>query len=265
MQYCAAHCLKTICRLLVLSLTVLPLFVSNALFASTSTDEPAAQAGVYDPAEGLNRQFWKFNLKIDKHLAKPATEAYVEHIPYSGREALNNFVQNFDEPSSAVNHLLMLDITASMDSLMRFMFNSTFGIAGFFDFAGHAGLARNRAEFQDVLANVGVGHGPYLMIPVYGPETTRRLVGNLVDALYFPYSELTYFERFLHWGVDSIYKRAELLPQDALIEQSLDPYIFVRDAYIQYQDFRINGEVFIHQQQDGLSDDELDALLDEYE
>ncbi|RJG49056.1 MlaA family lipoprotein [Motilimonas pumila] len=265
MQHVAAYRLSPYFRMIILYLLVMPLFTIQYAMASTATDEPEMHTGVYDPAEGLNRQFWQFNLQVDKHIAKPATEVYVEYIPLAGREALNNFVQNFDEPSSAVNHLLMLDITASMDSLMRFMFNTTFGVAGFFDFAGNAGLTRNRAEFQDVLANVGVGHGPYLMIPIYGPETTRRLVGNVVDALYFPYSELTYFERFLHWGVDSVYKRAALLPQDALIEQSLDPYIFVRDAYIQYQDFRINGEVFIHQQQDGLSDDELDALLDEYE
>ncbi len=216
---------------------------------------------VSDPFEGINRGIWDFNYEfLDKQIYKPTAEAYVDYISPGAREALNNFVLNFEEPSSAVNHLLQLEVKESLSSVMRFVVNSTFGLVGFIDVAGKTGLTRNRAEFQDVLGSMGVGHGPYVMVPVFGPKTTRKLAGDIVDTLYFPFSSLTYFERLAHWGMDGIYNRAEALGQDALIDQSLDPYIFVRDAYVQYQDYRVNPSVSEPEEDDGALEDYLDEI-----
>ncbi|MFO6421900.1 VacJ family lipoprotein [Motilimonas sp. KMU-193] len=235
------------------------LCLANPAYASKTTSE----LHVSDPFEGLNRSFWDFNYRVDQSIYLPVTKAYVNTIPNGGREAVNNFVLNFDEPSSAVNHLLMLDLESSLASAVRFAVNSTFGLAGLFDVASYGGLERNRAEFQAVMSNVGIGHGAFLMVPLYGPTTTRELVGDIVDKLYFPYTELSYFEVLLRWGADSIYKRSKLLDSDRLIEQSLDPYIFVRDAYIQNVNFRVHGEGYVDPIGPALSDEELEEFMDE--
>ncbi len=240
------------------------LFLVTMTFTSLSyASKTTSELQVSDPLEGLNRSFWDFNYKVDQSLYLPVTKAYVNYIPNGGREAVNNFVLNFDEPSSAVNHLLMLDVESSLGSLVRFAVNSTFGLAGLFDVASYGGLDRNRAEFQAVMSKVGIGHGAYLMVPLYGPTTTRELVGDIVDKLYFPYTELTYFELLLRWGADSIYKRSKLLDSDRLIEQSLDPYIFVRDAYIQNVNFRVHGEAYVDPIGPALSDEELEEFMNE--
>ncbi|MCE2571477.1 MlaA family lipoprotein [Motilimonas eburnea] len=242
------------------------MFIGLALmcFASfTHASKTTSDGSVSDPFEGLNRSFWDFNYRVDQSLYLPVTKAYVNYIPNGGREAVNNFVLNFDEPSSAVNHLLMLDVEASLASVVRFAVNSTFGLAGLFDVASYGGLERDRAEFQAVMSQVGIGHGAYLMVPFYGPTTTRELVGDIVDKLYFPYTELSYFEILLRWGADSIYKRAQLLDSDPLIEQALDPYIFVRDAYIQNVNFRVHGEAYVDPIGPALSDEELEEFMNE--
>ncbi|MDO6525015.1 VacJ family lipoprotein [Motilimonas sp. 1_MG-2023] len=230
--------------------------------ASVAAIKPVDDSLISDPFEGVNRVVWDFNYALDQSIYVPATKAYL-HLPEGSREAINNFILNFDEPSSAVNHLLMLDIESSMGSVMRFVVNTTFGIGGLIDVAGRSGLKRNRAEFQSVLAMVGVNHGPYLMVPFYGPRTTRKLVGGIVDGLYFPFSEFTYFEYLLHWGTDALYKRAILLDQDPLIKQSLDSYIFIRDSYIQYQNFQTEGSNLVSPIGPSLSDEELEEFMNE--
>ena len=230
--------------------------------ASASAIKPVDNSQISDPFEGINRKVWDFNYALDKSIYVPATKTYL-HIPQGGREAVNNFILNFDEPSSAVNHMLLMDVEASMGSVMRFMVNTTFGLGGLIDVAGRSGLERDRAEFQDVLANIGVDHGPYLMVPFYGARTTRKLVGGIIDEMYFPFSEFTYFESLLKWGTDALYKRAILLDQDPLIEQSLDSYIFIRDSYIQYQNYRTEGSDFLAPTGPSLSDEELEEFMDE--
>nr|WP_251080836.1 VacJ family lipoprotein [Motilimonas cestriensis] len=230
--------------------------------ASAAAFKPVDNSPIKDPFEGVNRAIWDFNYAIDQSIYVPATKTYL-YLPEGSREAINNFILNFEEPSSAVNHLLMLDIEASMGSVMRFVVNSTFGIGGLIDVAGRSGLERNRAEFQSVLGMVGVNHGPYLMVPFYGPRTTRKLVGGIVDGLYFPFSEFTYFENLIHWGTDALYKRANLLDQDPLIEQSLDSYIFIRDSYIQYQHYQTPGSDSVAPIGPSLSDEELEEFMNE--
>jgi phospholipid-binding lipoprotein MlaA len=192
-----------------------------------------------DPLEPVNRLIWDFNYNIlDAYIYRPVTERYVDWVPAGGRKAINDFTLNFEEPSTMVNNLIQLDFKHSLQAFFRFTVNSTFGLLGFLDVAEKMGVERQRETFSNVLGRWSVPNGPYLMLPVLGPRSTRKLLGNFVDSLYFPVSYLSFWQNTGLWALDGLDTRESLLGQEPLLEQSLDPYAFVKEAYIQYEAFK---------------------------
>lgn len=252
--------------LLLVTLLAMPIIVS----AQTANGDYEYQTHMSDPIEPINRVLWDFNyLILDRYIYKPVTESYVEWIPNDGREAINNFVLNFDEPSTMVNNLIQLEFKHAAGAFARFSLNSTFGLLGFFDIAEAGGLPRRRETFSNVLGRWYVPHGPYLMVPVIGPRSARKLVGSFVDGLYFPMNYLNFWQSGALWGLDGLDKRESVLGQEKLLEQSLDPYIFAKEAYMQYEAFKFyqNSEdinlLFEQQQQSSDEEQNLDAFMDE--
>ncbi|MBI9060305.1 MAG: VacJ family lipoprotein [Labilibaculum sp.] len=238
------------------------------LSAQTVDGDP--QYHMSDPIEPVNRLIWDFNYQIlDVYIYRPVTQSYVDWVPTGGRKAINNFVLNFEEPSTMVNNLIQLDVKHSLQSFFRFSVNSTFGILGFFDVAEEMGVARRRESFSNVLGRWSVPNGPYLMLPVLGPKSTRKLLGNFVDGLYFPANYLTFWQNLGLWGLDGLDKRESLLGQEPLLEQSLDPYLFVKEAYIQYEAFKFyaNSEdmgLYMQKKSEEEQGQEFDTDLDDY-
>ena len=239
-------------------------------FSSAQTVDGDPQYQMSDPIEPVNRLIWDFNYQIlDTYIYRPVTLQYVDWVPVAGRKAINNFALNFEEPSTMVNNLVQLDIKHSLQAFFRFSVNSTFGILGFLDVAEKLGIERRRESFSNVLGRWSVPNGPYLMLPVLGPRSTRKLVGNFVDGLYFPVSYLSFWQNLGIWGLDGLDKRESLLGQEPLLEQSLDPYLFVKEAYIQYEAFKFysNSEdinLFMQKQSAEGQEEEFDTLLDDF-
>ncbi|WP_438273290.1 MlaA family lipoprotein [Vibrio diabolicus] len=124
----------------------------------------------------------------------------------------------------------------------RFWINSTFGIFGLFDIASAAGITKyDEKAFSDAVGHYGVGNGPYFMIPGYGPYTLRE-VTDTVDSTYLPLSYLNFWASLGKWAFEGMEKRALLVPQEAQLESSPDPYILTRDVYIQRQNFKAEVE-----------------------
>jgi len=222
-----------------------------------------------DPIEPVNRLIWDFNYNVlDAHIYRPVTQSYVDWVPTGGRKAINNLVLNLEEPSTIVNNLIQLEFNRSLQSFFRFSVNSTFGILGLFDLAEEMGVARRPESFSNVLGRWSVPNGPYLMIPAMGPKSTRKLVGNFVDGLYFPGSYFTLGQSIMLWTLDGLGTRESLLGQEPLLEQSLDPYIFVKEAYIQYEAFKFysNGENKdkMMQQESAPAEEQFDTNLDDF-
>jgi len=213
------------------------LLFSNSTLAQTVNGD--SQYQMSDPIEPVNRLIWKLNYNVlDAFIYRPVTKTYVYLMPDGGRTAVNNLVLNLDEPSTAVNNLLLFEFKHSFDALIRFTLNSTVGILGLLDIGKAIGIERRRESFGNVLGRWTVPNGPYLMMPVIGPRSTRKLVGNIVDGLYFPGSYFTFWQNAALWGLDGVEIRAGLIDQEPLLEQSLDPYLFVKEAYIQYEAFK---------------------------
>lgn len=213
---------------------------------------------VYDPFEGFNRSMWAINYDyLDPYLVRPVSLAYVNYIPSPIRTGVANVLGNLDEPSSMVNNLLMGNGRQALDNFNRFWINTGFGIFGIFDIATAAGIKdQDDRAFSDAVGHYGVGNGPYVMVPGYGPWTVRESV-DVVDGLYVPLSYLNIWAGIGKWALEGMETRAALVNQEAQLENSPDPYVLTRDVYLQRQDFKaeVTGDDY---------DEQEEAYLDEY-
>jgi|GEM_PF-90868 len=215
-----------------------------------------------DPIEGFNRAMWDFNyLFLDRYFYRPVAHGYNDYVPRPVKTGLNNFVSNLDEPSALVNNTLQGKWGWAANAGGRFTINSTMGLLGVIDVANMMGLPRKHDEFNEVLGYYGVPNGPYFMAPFVGPYVTREIASDWVDGLYFPLSEITIWQSLLKWGLDSLHKRAVAIDQERLVDNALDPYTFVKEAYFQHMDYKVyDGDVPIDLDEDVLLDEFMQEL-----
>jgi phospholipid-binding lipoprotein MlaA len=189
-----------------------------------------------DPLEGLNRGIYKFNDTVDKAALKPIAGAYKAVAPPFVRTVVSNFFSNLGDVVTVINDLLQFKFSKAMDDAGRVAINSTFGIAGLVDWASMDGIEKRNEDFGQTLAYWGWENSAYIVLPLLGPSTWRDTGGLIVDSAFF--DPLGYFEGpsdrnqlILTKAVD---KRSQYLPgSDLLDEAALDPYVFMRDAYLQ--------------------------------
>ncbi|MDF2153766.1 MlaA family lipoprotein [Vibrio sp. CAU 1672] len=218
---------------------------------------------VFDPLEDFNRTMWAINYDyLDPYLVRPVSLAYVNYTPVPLRTGIANFLSNLDEPSSMVNNLLMGNGEKAVNHFNRFWINSTFGIFGLFDIATAAGITKyDDKAFSDAIGHYDVGHGPYFMIPGYGPYTLRE-VTDTVDGMYVPLSYFNFWAGLGKWALEGMEKRALVVPQEAQLEASPDPYLLTRDIYIQRQNYK--AEVDTHTEINEDEEDYLDQYLEDF-
>lgn len=192
-----------------------------------------------DPLEGMNRGIYKFNDVTDKALIKPVAKAYKAITPSPVRTGINNFFSNLYMITTIVNDLLQFKFAHAVTDTGRFIINTTFGLAGFIDLASMDGIEKRTEDFGQTLGHWGVGPGAYLVLPFLGPSTARDATGFAVDT--FTTDPITYTHNIgeirLHNQLRAAYFiviRTELLAAGDLVDEaSLDPYAFLRDAYLQ--------------------------------
>jgi len=196
-----------------------------------------------DPLEGFNRTMFSFNDTVDKVALKPAAQAYDAVVPNPVQRGVGNFFGNIGDLWSSVNQLLQGRIEQGVSTFMRVAINTTFGLGGVLDVATEARLPRERSDFGQTLGKWGVGSGPYVVLPFFGPSTLRDTAGMPVDL----YGDLWTYKRPVRWRnvgsvVRIIDRRAQLLDASTLLEDAaLDKYDFVRDAYLQRRQSQIHG------------------------
>lgn len=188
-----------------------------------------------DPLEPLNRGIYSFNEHVDGLILKPAAEAYRMLLPDFARTGVSNFFSNLNDVTVALNNLLQGKVNHAASDASRVVVNSTIGLLGFIDVASKIGLEKHEEDFGQTLGRWGVGDGPYLVLPFFGPSNFRDAIGRIPDYYTDP---VTYVDpshdRNLLWGARVVNRRAELLGASRVLEAAaLDPYEFVRDAYLQ--------------------------------
>ena len=188
-----------------------------------------------DPLEDVNRAIFAFNDFLDSYIMVPIAKTYRFIMPETLREMGRNFFENFNEPVVAINDALQGDFENAGTSLGRFVVNSTVGLFGFFEVAERIDLKEHPADFGQTLHTYGVGSGPYVMLPFFGPSTVRDAVGKGVDSFLNPISYLLDFETRLYLKASEIVvDREDVLDElEELRKGSLDYYAAVRSAWFQ--------------------------------
>ena len=180
------------------------------------------------------------------------------------RAGLYNMALNLNEPSSIINNLLQAKFSNAAVNSGRFILNSTIGLFGFFDPASDFGWETEQEEFGEVLGSYGVGDGPYLVIPALGPSSVREEVGDYVDKLYWPLAVIDFWPNIFRLTVVGLEKRSELSAQEPLIEEAIDSYEFLKNAYFQNANFKLyDGNPPLNL--DESEEEELDSYMDEFE
>lgn len=188
-----------------------------------------------DPLEPLNRAVFAFNEAVDDVVAEPAARAYVAVVPEAFRVTAANVFANLRDLWTAANQLMQGKPREAMSDLGRFLINSTFGFAGFADIASDLGFERHREDFGQTLGRWGVGQGPYLVLPLFGPSSLRDGAGLYVDMAVDPVRAIDPADaRNTAQALRLVDTRAGLLKAGRVLEgAALDKYVFVRDGYLQ--------------------------------
>jgi phospholipid-binding lipoprotein MlaA len=200
--------------------------------------------GAYDPLEPLNRAVFEFNMVADRVVLRPIARGYDTVAPRPVKRGVANVMDNLSTPIWTLNHLLQGEFGEAGRQALRFVLNSTLGLLGILDPGTDAGIDKKSANFNQTFGKWGAPAGPYLMLPFLGPSSARGVVG--VYARFETDVTWNYFDdrrsiRDKLVALDILDTRRRLLPLDRMIEQAPDPYIFVREAYVQRVEFEIRG------------------------
>lgn len=230
-------------RSLILGLSVAGFVAGCASQQQTEEDAAFGFEEPYDPIEPVNRVIFDFNEFLDGLLLKPLAEGYRVLLPQEARDSIRNFLRNLRTPVILANDLLQADMERAGTTVARFLVNTTIGIGGLFDRAADVGYDYHDEDFGQTLGIYGVGGGPYLVLPVFGPSTVRDTGGMVVDIFFDP---LTYLaddpELFARRGVEGIDKRERNIETlDDLKRDSLDFYARIRSLYLQQREEEISN------------------------
>lgn len=202
---------------------------------------PGSLADPRDPFERYNRAMFSFNKTVDDKVLKPVATGYVDVIPELIRNAVGNFFGNIGDVWTAVNNYLQGKPREGTSDVARVVLNSTFGIVGLIDVATPAGLVQHEEDFGQTLGVWGVKSGPFLVLPIFGASTVRDGLARPVDLYADPVRQIDSI------GIENstralrlVDDRARLLDSTRMMEDAaLDPYLFVRDAYLQRRESRV--------------------------
>jgi phospholipid-binding lipoprotein MlaA len=190
-----------------------------------------------DPWESFNRSVYAFNDDFDRSIARPVSETYKDYTPDIVQTGVSNFFSNLDDVLVFVNDLLQFKFQQAAQDLTRFAFNTTAGLFGLIDVSSHMDLPKHHEDFGQTLASWGVGSGAYVMLPFLGPSTVRDTTGLVADWQIDPVYAISDTES--RWSaiiLRAIDTRTSLLEATRIMEKSgIDPYVFLRNAYLQHR------------------------------
>ena len=225
---------------------LLPAICALALAGCTTAPEALKNN---DPFEPMNRAFYRFDEKVDQYALLPIAGLYINSVPKRLRAGIHNVFSNAEEPVTIINNLLQLKPVQASRMTARLLLNSTIGIGGIVDVAKAHDLADQPADFGQTLDRFGVGEGPFLVLPIIGPEPPRDLVGDTADLFIDPITWLPEWPLLDRVGLTAgvrvwnlyLPHARDMVLRHELQKGSLDPYATMRSTYRQIRADQING------------------------
>ena len=216
---------------------MLALLLGFGLAGCASDDNKEAQLAD-DPLEPMNRFFFDFNQRLDRHAALPAASFYADTVPRGVRGNLHNLLTNMGGPVNMANDILEAEFVNAGEAGARFIINTTIGVVGIFDVATDWGLPERSRDFGETLGVYGVGQGPYLVLPFRGSTDVRDFAGNYLDGyatpLHFIHYDGSNYVGLVRSSLGSMDNRSNNIVTYRDIERaSVDYYATMRAYYLQ--------------------------------
>lgn len=201
---------------------------------------------VNDPWEPVNRGVFAFNTALDNVVFKPVARGYLAVTPEPVQDGFRNFFDNLRMPLTILNLALQGKFRETGQGLKRFTVNTTIGLFGFLDPASYHDIPRYDEDFGQTFAAWGWEHSHFVMLPFLGPSTVRdttgagtRWVAGTTNGWVDPVSWAIDNGRYEPVVLDAVVRRADLLPTTDRFEDAYDPYLLMRDAFLQNREFMI--------------------------
>lgn len=158
-----------------------------------SAEEKAGPIEEYDPWEPFNVKMFQFNRKLDEWVLRPVAKVYDKVVPDPLERGISNAFHNIRTVPRILNNLFQGKFKGAGIETSRLLLNSTFGVAGFMDFAGeNFDLVTPDEDFGQTLGVYGTKPGPYLVVPILGSFTVRDGTGYIVDLFLDPFNLLLF-------------------------------------------------------------------------
>lgn len=204
-----------------------------------------------DTLEYINRPIFAFNQKLDQYFLKPIAKTYKKITPEPIQKMVGNFLGNIDDVYSSANHLLQGNVQNAVQGTARVAFNSVLGLGGLIDIAGPAGLIKKPQDFGETLGKWGVPSGPYLVLPALGPSTVRDTVGKIATMQVAPTKQMNGYNAAAYTGVKVIDTRTNLLDATRVLDEvSIDPYLTMKNIYLQHKNKQTKLNLLSQKQED---------------
>lgn len=198
----------------------------------------------YDPFSSYNRTMTGFNDSLYVNIISPINTGYKIITTQDIRNSINNFFNNLYFPMNFINNIFQGKIDGALVETGRFLVNTTVGILGLFDPAkNQLGLYPRKEDFGQTLGFYGVGAGPHIVLPFFGPSNLRDVLSMFPDAMLSPidytsrpwwtmtdtyaqYLSIKTVEKFNH---TSLYSSQ----YDQIKKDAVDLYPYLREIYEQ--------------------------------
>ncbi len=219
-------------------------FCSLVLTACAATAPSPEALAANDPFEATNRDILVLNQHLDEIFFVPTVKRYLS-LPETVRLGVGNFLRNLAAPTVFVNDILQGKPDRAGTTLARFVLNTGPGLGGLFDPATRLGLAHHNEDFGQTLATWGVGEGPFVMLPLLGPNNPRDTVGLAMDTFVLDPTNYIRVKQHLWWSAGRQYVRVlDLRSQtfetlQGIERSSVDYYAGLRNLYRQVRDNEI--------------------------
>jgi len=191
-----------------------------------------------DPLYEFNYGMWVFNDKMYFWVLKPVATVY-KVVPEEIRMSIKNMFYNIRFPVRFVGCLLQGKGEKAKYEFGSFFLNTTVGFLGMANVASHYPfLDPSPEDMGQTFAVWGFDNGAYIMVPFFGPYSFRDGFGKLIDTFLDP---IWWIGRNQDIWVTLAIRAYEAVNDtslrigdyEALKEAALDPYVAIRNAYVQ--------------------------------
>jgi phospholipid-binding lipoprotein MlaA len=198
--------------------------------ATTSGGDPR------DPFEGFNRAHVLLQRWPGHGRRQPVSTVYKAITPDPVRTWVRNFFANIEDVFIGVNNMLQGKFVDGWTDWVRFRVQHDARRGRHQRRGERDGSREAQRGLRPDLRPWGIGSGPYLVLPLFGPSSVRDFGGLWLDWTADP---LWYYTRPIALRnslafLRGVSRRTDLLDASRILEEAaLDKYVFQRDAYLQ--------------------------------